>query len=98
MTAAARRFADCVNRVRYQGVSFVLEKNGIPVARIVPVDSSSGVQLEQLAVALREARQEALLIADETLEEQTPAPPREPTEPPKNLQPTSPPRRSLLNW
>jgi len=36
VTEAARNFADCVNRVRYQNVTFVLLKNGIPVARIVP--------------------------------------------------------------
>ncbi len=36
VTEAARNFADCVNRVRYQGMTFVLVKNGLPVARIVP--------------------------------------------------------------
>ena len=36
VTEAARNFADCVNRVRYQNVSFVLLKNGIPFARLVP--------------------------------------------------------------
>ncbi len=36
VTEAARNFAECVNRVRYQNVSFVLVKNGTPVARIVP--------------------------------------------------------------
>ena len=36
VTEAARNFADCVNRVRYQNVTFVLLKNGVPVARIVP--------------------------------------------------------------
>jgi antitoxin (DNA-binding transcriptional repressor) of toxin-antitoxin stability system len=36
VTEAARNFADCVNRVRYQNVTFVLLKNGIPVARLVP--------------------------------------------------------------
>jgi antitoxin (DNA-binding transcriptional repressor) of toxin-antitoxin stability system len=36
VTEAARNFADCVNRVRYQNVTFVLLKNGAPVARIVP--------------------------------------------------------------
>jgi len=36
VTDAARNFADCVNRVRYQNVSFVLLKNGTPVARLVP--------------------------------------------------------------
>jgi prevent-host-death family protein len=98
VTAAARRFADCVNRVRYQGVSFVLQKNGIPVARIVPVDSSSGAQLEQLAVALREARKSALFIEEDAIEEQAAAPPHEPIEPPESPPPPSPPKRSLLNW
>ena len=36
VTEAARNFADCVNRARYQGTTFVLHKNGVPVARIVP--------------------------------------------------------------
>jgi antitoxin (DNA-binding transcriptional repressor) of toxin-antitoxin stability system len=36
VTEAARNFADCVNRVRYQNVSFVLLKNGKPVARLSP--------------------------------------------------------------
>ena len=29
-------FADCVNRAHYQNVTFVLLKNGSPVARLVP--------------------------------------------------------------
>jgi antitoxin (DNA-binding transcriptional repressor) of toxin-antitoxin stability system len=36
VTEAARNFSDCVNRARYQGVTFILHRNGIPVARIVP--------------------------------------------------------------
>ncbi len=36
VTEAARNFADCVNRARYQGVTFVLHKSGVPVAQIVP--------------------------------------------------------------
>lgn len=36
VTEASRNFADCVNRAHYQGTTFILEKNGIPVARIVP--------------------------------------------------------------
>jgi antitoxin (DNA-binding transcriptional repressor) of toxin-antitoxin stability system len=36
VTEAARNFADCVNRVRYQNVSFILLKNGKPVARLSP--------------------------------------------------------------
>jgi prevent-host-death family protein len=36
VTEASRNFADCVNRVHYQNVTFVLLKNGEPVARLVP--------------------------------------------------------------
>ena len=36
VTAAARHFAACVSRVRYQNVIFVFLKNGVPVARIIP--------------------------------------------------------------
>ena len=36
VTEASRNFADCVNRARYQGTTFILEKNGVQVARIVP--------------------------------------------------------------
>ena len=36
VTEASRNFADCVNRTHYQNVTFVLLKNGEPVARLVP--------------------------------------------------------------
>ena len=37
VTEAARSFADCVNRVHYQKVTFVLLKNGLPFACLGPV-------------------------------------------------------------
>ena len=36
VTEAARNFADCVNRVHYQNMTFVLLKNGSPFARLAP--------------------------------------------------------------
>jgi antitoxin (DNA-binding transcriptional repressor) of toxin-antitoxin stability system len=36
VTEAARNFADCLNRVHYQNVTFVLIKNGAPFARLIP--------------------------------------------------------------
>lgn len=36
VTDASRNFADCVNRAHYQNITFVLIKNGSPVARLVP--------------------------------------------------------------
>jgi len=93
VTQAARRFADCVNRVRYQGTSFVLQKNGVPVARIVPVESTSGADLERLAVALREARKEAL--EDEA---QAASVIRDPEESSRIQQPSIPYKQPTLNW
>jgi antitoxin (DNA-binding transcriptional repressor) of toxin-antitoxin stability system len=36
VTEASRNFADCVNRAHYQNVTFVLLKNGEPVAQLIP--------------------------------------------------------------
>ena len=36
VTDAARNFADCVNRAHYQNQTFVLLKNGVPFARLIP--------------------------------------------------------------
>lgn len=36
VTEAARNFADCVNRAHYQNVTFVLLRNGSPVAQLGP--------------------------------------------------------------
>jgi len=41
VTEAARNFADCVNRARYQNVTYVLLKGGVPVARLVPEKEKS---------------------------------------------------------
>ena len=51
VTEAARNFADCINRVHYQNTSFVLLKNGKPLARIVP-DSEKVCTGRELAEAL----------------------------------------------
>ena len=53
VTEAARNFADCVSRVHYQNVSYVLLKNGVPVARLVPEGKKAG-SVRELAAALRE--------------------------------------------
>ena len=93
VTQAARRFADCINRVRYQGTSFVLHKNGVPVARIVPIESTSGSDLERLALSLREAREEAELD-QESVERLIAGP----VESPKTPLPQDRPKRPTLNW
>lgn len=55
VTEAARNFADCVNRAHYQNVTFVLLKNGSPVARLVPDDEKVCVGRE-LAEALAQTQ------------------------------------------
>jgi antitoxin (DNA-binding transcriptional repressor) of toxin-antitoxin stability system len=54
VTDAARNFADCVNRVRYQNMTFVLLKNGAPVARLIP-DGEKVCRAHDLAKILRNA-------------------------------------------
>ena len=51
VTEAARNFADCVNRAHYQNATFVLLKNGSPVARLVP-DNEKVCSGRDLAEAL----------------------------------------------
>jgi len=41
VTEAARNFADCVNRAHYQGQAFLLLKNGVPFARLVPAGKAN---------------------------------------------------------
>ncbi len=47
VTEAARNFSDCVNRARYQGVTFVLHRNGVPVARLVPEAQKQSVTVSE---------------------------------------------------
>jgi hypothetical protein len=54
VTEAARNFADCVNRAHYQDVTFILLKNGTPMARLVP-DGEKVCTGGDLAAALKGA-------------------------------------------
>jgi prevent-host-death family protein len=92
VTEAARNFADCVNRVRYQGASFVLLKNGVPVARIVPMTSRDCPEPE-VGGALGGAHKEVHLG-----EEEAAALIRELEEARKLSQPSNLHKRPTLNW
>jgi antitoxin (DNA-binding transcriptional repressor) of toxin-antitoxin stability system len=69
VTEAARNFADCVNRARYQGTTFILHKNGVPVARIEPAGKASeGGSVDNgpaLLEALKKARVESGLTPED---------------------------------
>jgi antitoxin (DNA-binding transcriptional repressor) of toxin-antitoxin stability system len=69
VTEAARNFADCINRVHYQGTTFVLHKNGTAVARIVPEGQPAEEEKTgngpALIEALRKAREESGLTPED---------------------------------
>jgi antitoxin (DNA-binding transcriptional repressor) of toxin-antitoxin stability system len=52
VTEASRNFAECINRAHYQNVTFILQKNGVPVARIVP-EGNKTVSNRELAAVMR---------------------------------------------
>ncbi len=54
-TDLARRLGDVLGRIRYRGDSFVIERNGDPVARIVPVPGKSLTTVRQALAAWRAA-------------------------------------------
>jgi len=56
VTEAARNFADCVNRAHYQGTTFILHKNGVPVARIAPEENRKPSTGREIAAALARVR------------------------------------------
>ena len=53
VTEASRNFADCVNRAYYQGATFVVTKNGVPMAKIAPAEQKTCTG-KQLAGALKD--------------------------------------------
>ena len=50
-TDLARRLGDILGRIRYRGESFVIERNGAPVARVGPVAPRAGVTLREAFAA-----------------------------------------------
>lgn len=53
-TEAVRTFSDLLNRIRYRGEEFVVERAGEPVCRMTPASSPSGLSFRELASLLRE--------------------------------------------
>lgn len=77
VTKAARSFADCVNRVRYQNVTFVLLKNGVAVAELRPggekpctgADLAEALTRAELSAAQARAWRKDLRAARKVLKE-----------------------------
>lgn len=54
-TELARRVGDVLGRVRYRGDSFVVERNGEAVARVLPMAGASPTPLAEALAAWRSA-------------------------------------------
>lgn len=51
-TDLARSLSDILNRVRYKGENFVIQRKGEPIATLAPIGPTPGVTLRDLAEAL----------------------------------------------
>ena len=78
-TQAARSFSDLVNRVRYRGEEFIVERGGQAVCRIVPAGPPAFTALE-LAQLLRSLPRpdDAYFTAVEEAARRQPALPKSP--------------------
>lgn len=54
-TALARKLGDILGRVRYRGETFVIERNGRPVARLTPAERTEGSSVGDALRAWRAA-------------------------------------------
>jgi len=53
-TEAVRTFSDLLNRIRYRGEEFVVERAGEPICRMTPATPPKRPSLGELASLLRE--------------------------------------------
>ncbi len=53
-TEAVRTFSDLLNRIRYRGEEFVVERAGEPICRMMPAAPAKTLTLRELVSLLRE--------------------------------------------
>jgi antitoxin (DNA-binding transcriptional repressor) of toxin-antitoxin stability system len=65
-TEAARSFSELMNRVRYRGESFIVERGGKPVCEILPAGPPkfSGAELVKLLRSLPKPDEDYLAVVD----------------------------------
>jgi len=63
-TELARQLGDVLGRIRYRGDRFVIEKHGVPLARLVPVGTSGTATLGDALAAWRSVGESDLDLAD----------------------------------
>lgn len=64
-TDLARKLGDVLGRVRYRGDSFVVERNGDPIARLVPLPEKAPSLLREALAAWHAAGARDLTFADD---------------------------------
>ena len=64
-TELARKLGDVLGRIRYRGESFVVERNGEPVARLTPLAARTAGTVREGLVAWREASSPDSELADD---------------------------------
>jgi antitoxin (DNA-binding transcriptional repressor) of toxin-antitoxin stability system len=74
-TVAARSFSDLMNRVRYRGESFVVERAGKPICEILPASPPkfSGSELASLLRSLPKPDEEYLALVEDLIAKQSTA-------------------------
>jgi antitoxin (DNA-binding transcriptional repressor) of toxin-antitoxin stability system len=72
-TETARRFSELMNRVRYRGESFVVERGGKPVCEILPAQPSkfSGRELTDLLRSLPKPDEEYFALVENLIAKQS---------------------------
>jgi antitoxin (DNA-binding transcriptional repressor) of toxin-antitoxin stability system len=71
-TQTARRFSELMNRVRYRGESFIVERGGKPVCEILPAQpvKFTGRELADLLRSLPKPDEEYLTLLDNLIAKQ----------------------------
>ena len=64
-TDLARNLSEVLNRVRYRGERFLIERNGEPVAALYPAGATPGIALAELADRLGDLRSPGEGFADD---------------------------------
>ncbi|MGH7267195.1 MAG: type II toxin-antitoxin system Phd/YefM family antitoxin [Candidatus Rokuibacteriota bacterium] len=64
-TELARRLGDILGRIRYRGDTFVVERNGDPIARLVPLPGKNPVTVGEALAAWRAAGEPDPSFADD---------------------------------
>jgi prevent-host-death family protein len=64
-TELAKRLSDVLDRVRYRGERFVVERNGEPVATIAPAAPPVGITVEEFVARVGDLRMPGDGFADD---------------------------------